>query len=49
MFYLTRHSTHMISSKGSFYMHHPIDMRVLTIACVTLVVKHWLEQEIAPL
>ena len=34
-----------ISSKGSFYMHHPIDRIVHTTAFVTPVVEHWLERE----
>ena len=36
-----------ISSKGSFYMHHPTDRIALTTAFVKPVVEHWLEQEIA--
>ena len=29
-----------------FYMNHPIDRIIYTTAFVTLVVKHWLEQDI---
>ena len=36
-----------ISSKGSFYMHHPTDRISHTSAFVTPVVEHWLEWEIA--
>ena len=36
-----------ISSKGSFYMHHPTDRITHTTAFVTPVVEHWLEREIA--
>ena len=36
-----------ISSKGSFYMHHPTDRIAYTTAFVTPVVDHWLEWEIA--
>ena len=36
-----------ISSKGSFYMHHPTDRKTHTTAFVTPVMEHWLEQEIA--
>ena len=36
-----------INSKGSFYMHHPTDRIVHTMAFVTPVVEHWLEREIA--
>ena len=36
-----------ISSKGSFYMHHPTDRIAHTTAFVTPVVEHWLEREIA--
>ena len=36
-----------ISSKGSFYMHHPTDRITQTTAFVTPVVEHWLEREIA--
>ena len=32
---------------GFFYMHHPTDRIADTMAFVTLVVKHWLEREIA--
>ena len=35
-----------ISSKGSFYMHHPTDRMTHTTAFVTPVVEHWLEREI---
>ena len=35
-----------ISSKGMFYMHHPTDRIVHTMAFVMAVVEHWLEQEI---
>ena len=35
-----------ISSKGSFYMHHPTDRITHTTAFVTPVVEHWLEREI---
>ena len=34
-----------ISSKGSFYMHHPTDRISHTTAFVTPVVEHWLEGE----
>ena len=37
----------LISSKGFFYMHHPIDRITHTTAFVTPVVEHWLEREIA--
>ena len=36
-----------ISSKGSFYMHHPTDRITHTTAFVTPVMEHWLEREIA--
>ena len=36
-----------INSKGFFYMHHPTDRITYTMAFVTTVVEHWLEQEIA--
>ena len=36
-----------INSKGSFYMHHPTDRIIHTMAFVTPVVEHWLEREIA--
>ena len=36
-----------ISSKGFFYMHHPIDRIAHTTVFVTPVVEHWLEREIA--
>ena len=36
-----------ISSKGSFYMHHPTDRIIHTTAFVTPVAEHWLEREIA--
>ena len=36
----------LISSKGSFYIHHPTDTIAHTMAFATLVVEHWLEQEI---
>ena len=36
-----------ISSKGSFFMHHPTDRIPHTTAFVTPVVEHWLEREIA--
>ena len=36
-----------ISSKGSFYMHHPTDRIAHTRAFVTPVVEHWLEREIS--
>ena len=36
-----------ISSKGSFYMHHPTDRIIHTTAFVTPVMEHWLEREIA--
>ena len=36
-----------ISSKGSFYVHHPTDRIVHTTAFVTPVVEHWMEREIA--
>ena len=36
-----------ISSKGSFFMHHPTDRIAHTTAFVTPVVEHWLEREIA--
>ena len=36
-----------INSKASFYMHHPTDRIAHTMAFVTPVVEHWLEQEIA--
>ena len=36
-----------ISSKGSFYMHHPTDRKAHTTAFVTPVVEHWLERKIA--
>ena len=36
-----------ISSKGSFYMHHPTDRMTHTTAFVTPVMEHWLEREIA--
>ena len=36
-----------ISSKGSFYMHHPTDRIIHTTAFVTPVVEHWLEREVA--
>ena len=32
-----------ISSKGSFYMHHPTDRLTHTTVFVTPVVEHWLE------
>ena len=35
-----------ISSKGSFYMHHPTDRITHTTAFVTPVVEHWLEREV---
>ena len=35
-----------ISSKGSFYMHHPTDRITHTTAFVAPVVEHWLEREI---
>ena len=35
-----------ISSKGSFYMHHPTDRIAHTTAFVTPIVDHWLEREI---
>ena len=31
-----------ISSKGSFYKHHPTDRIIHTTAFVTSVVEHWL-------
>ena len=34
-----------ISSKGSFYMHNPIDRIADTTAFDTPVVEHWLERE----
>ena len=37
----------LISSKGSFYMHHPTDRMTHTTVFVTPVVEHWLEREIA--
>ena len=36
----------LINSKG-FYMHHPTDRTAHTMAFVTPVMEHWLEQEIA--
>ena len=36
-----------INSKGSFIFHHPTDKIAHTTAFVTLVMEHWLEQEIA--
>ena len=36
-----------ISSKGYFYMHHPIDRITHAMAFVTPVVEHWLERDIA--
>ena len=36
-----------ISRKGSFNMHHPTDRITHTMAFVTPVMEHWLEQEIA--
>ena len=36
-----------ISSKGSFYMHHPTDRITYTTAFVTPFVDHWQEREIA--
>ena len=36
-----------ISSRGSFYMHHPTDRIIHTMTFVTPVVEHWLEREIA--
>ena len=36
-----------ISSKLSFYMHHPTDCIVHTMVFVIPVMEHWLEQEIA--
>ena len=35
-----------ISSKPSFYMHHPTGRITHTTAFVTPVVEHWLEREI---
>ena len=37
----------LISSKGSFYIHHRTDRIAHTTAFVTPVVVHWLEREIA--
>ena len=37
----------LISSKGSFYLHHPTDRIAHTTAFITSVVEHWLEREIA--
>ena len=37
----------LISIKGIFYMHHPTDMIVHTMAFITPVLDHWLEQKIA--
>ena len=36
----------LISSKGSFYMHHPTDMIAHTRAFVTPIVEHWLERDL---
>ena len=36
-----------ISSKASFYIHHPTGRITHTTAFVTPVVEHWLEREIA--
>ena len=36
-----------ISSNVSFYMHYPTDRITHTMAFVTLVMEHWLVQEIA--
>ena len=36
-----------ISSKGSFYMHHPTDRIAHITAFLTPVVEHWLERQIA--
>ena len=36
-----------ISSQVIVYMHHPIDRIVHIMVFVSLVVEHWLEQEIA--
>ena len=38
---------HPNQQQGFCYMHHPIDMIAHTMAIVTPVVEHWLEQEIA--
>ena len=35
-----------ISSNCSFYMYHPSDRTVHTMAFITPVMEHWLEQEI---
>ena len=35
-----------ISSKGSFYMHHPTDRIPHTMTFVKPIVEHWLEREI---
>ena len=37
----------LISNKGSFYIHNPTDWIAHTIAFVTPVMGHWLEQQIA--
>ena len=37
----------LISSKGSFYMHHPTERTAHTTAFVIQVIEQWLEQEIA--
>ena len=37
----------LIRLQGFFYMHHPTDRIIHTMAFVTPVVEHWLEREIA--
>ena len=39
--------TFLINSKGIFYVPHPTNRTVHTMAFVMPVVEHWLEQEIA--
>ena len=36
----------LISSKGSFYMHHPTDRIAHTTSFVTPVAEHWLERDL---
>ena len=37
----------LFQKPGIFYMHHPTDRIAHTMAFVTSVMEHWLEQEIA--
>ena len=44
---IPRYKTRCRQQLGFFYMHHPTDRIIHTTACVTPVVEHWLEREIA--